>query len=303
MKKRQMIGIYGLLALLLAVIVLLRHHNFAVLNPAGQIASKERNLIIFAAALSFLVVVPVFSMTIYIVWKYRASKKSTYNPDWDHSRTAETIWWTVPTLLILILAVVTWNSAHDLDPFKPIASSNPSINIQVIALDWKWLFIYPQLHIASLNMMEFPKDTPVNLQITSDAPMNSLWIPQLSGQVYAMSGMSTQLHIMATKLGDYRGVSANISGRGFAGMHFLARASTQSDFDIWVSQIKQNGNALNSAEYGALVVPTENSQVAYYSPVGDDIYDSVISKYNGPVYSSDGYMSSMGSMSGMGTQK
>jgi cytochrome o ubiquinol oxidase subunit 2 len=299
MKRRHLYGLYALFLLLILISVLLRHHNFAIFNSAGVISGKERNLFIFAALLSLFVVVPVFAMTIYIVWKYRASQKSTYTPDWDHSRVAETIWWVVPTLLISVLAVVAWNSSHDLDPFKPIASDKPAINVQVVALDWKWLFIYPDQHIASVNMLEFPKDTPVNLQITSDAPMNSLWIPQLSGQVYAMSGMSTQLHLMANKTGDFRGVSANISGVGFAGMHFIARSSNDADFTDWVHGIQQNGNSLNQAQYNDLARPSQNNPAAYFSPVAPNLYDTILLKYMGPQNSTA--MSSMTGMSGMET--
>jgi cytochrome o ubiquinol oxidase subunit 2 len=260
-----------------------RRASIDVLNPKGPIAAQERHLIFFGLALSLIVVIPVFAMAIMIGWRYRETNtKAKYEPDWDRSRLAEVVWWGVPTLLISILSVVAWNSSHTLDPSRPINGSAPTINVQVVALDWKWLFIYPQQHIASVNLVQFPENAPVNFQITSDAPMNSFWIPQLGGQIYAMPGMDTQLHLLASTTGDFYGSSANISGRGFADMHFIARASSAADFYKWVAQAKQSPNHLDFAAYGHLAQPSVNNQQTTFALADGNLFNDVLSKYMAP---------------------
>ena len=267
--------------------------NIAILNPKGPVAHQERNLIYVALALSLIVVIPVFAAAGLFAWHYRESNtKAKYSPDLDGNRIIETIWWLIPSAIILVLAVITWNSSHTLDPYRPISSNVQPITIQVVALDWKWLFIYPQQDIASVNFFEFPNNTPLNFEITSDAPMNSFWIPQLGGQVYAMPGMSTQLHLMATSDGRFNGSSANISGDGFSGMTFTAESSSQNSFNEWVSSVKQSGTQLGSNQYNLLDKPSENNPPAFYSSAEEGLYDNILNKYSGP--------SGQGGMEGMG---
>jgi cytochrome o ubiquinol oxidase subunit II len=273
-----------LLDILLLVILLLygRHINFnvQVLNPKGHIASRERRLIFEAALLMLIVVIPVYIMTFYIAFKYRASnKQAKYSPDWDGNRKIEVSWWAIPGIIIAILAVITFKSSHELDPFRKISSNVKPMTIQVVALDWKWLFIYPQQNIASVNFVEFPVNTPVNFEITADAPMNSFWIPQLGGQIYAMSGMATQLNLLADRVGDYRGSSANISGRGFSSMNFTARASAGSQFDHWVAYAKQSPLSLNSAAYNQLSRQGTLDQPVYYSSAQNNLFNGVLTKF------------------------
>ncbi len=263
--------------------LLLNGHTIDVLMPKGTIAKQELDLLVTATLLMMVVVIPVFILTITIAWKYRATNtKAKYSPDWDHNRAIETLWWAVPFMLILVISVITWKSSHELDPFKPLASNKPPITIQVVALQWKWLFIYPEQHIASVNLVELPVDTPVNFVITSDAPMNSFWIPQLGGQVYAMSGMSTQLHLMASESGSYHGSSANISGQGYSGMKFIAKASSRHDFDDWVTSAQQSPSVLSKAEYDHLALPSQNNPVSTYTLAQADLYDGVVMKYMKP---------------------
>lgn len=274
--------ILPILGLLVLLFVFLNSHSIAILDPAGIIAQKQRNLLVWATMLSMLVIIPVYIMTIFIIWKYRASntsKKVKYQPDWANNRALETIWWGIPCVIIVIMAVVAWNSSHDLDPYKPITSGYQPVTVQVVALDWKWLFIYPEQRIASVNFVQFPKDTPVNFQITADAPMNSLWIPRLGGQVYAMSGMTTKLHLMADRTGDFAGSSANISGEGYAGMTFTARASTQDEFFDWVQTAKRSTNTLSPQTYETLARPSKYNAVETFVTTDDSVYDTVISKY------------------------
>jgi len=257
--------------------------NIAVLNPKGVVADQERNLIIFAALLSLIVVIPVFTITAVVAWRYReGNTKARYSPELDHSRVAETVWWLIPSALILTLSVVAWQTSHTLDPAQPLSSNVAPMTVQVVALDWKWLFIYPQQHIATVNYVQFPQATPVNFEITADAPMNSFWIPQLGSQIYAMPGMSTQLHLMANGEGSYRGASANISGRGFAGMSFTAKSTSQADFDQWVQSVRHQSGDLNQGTYTSLAKPSQNVPTSSYASVSGDLFDTVINKYMVP---------------------
>lgn len=257
--------------------------SIPVLQPAGTIGRQELWLMGVALGLCLIVVVPVYFMLFSFAWKYRANnKKARYQPDFDHSNKLEALWWGIPLLIISVLAVITWRSSHYLDPFRPLASSQPALSVQAVALDWKWLFIYPEQGVASLNFLQIPVNRPVNLSITSDAPMNSLWIPQLGGQIYAMSGMSTHLNLMADKPGDYYGSSANISGTGFAGMHFTARAGSQIDFDQWIKQAKQSRQPLSLKSYSQLAQPSSNQPVSYYAPVSNGLYDYIVNKFVTP---------------------
>lgn len=270
-------------AIALLAIILTRHHTVAILEPRGTLATKERNLMFFALGLSLIVVIPVYVMTFFFAWHYReGNTKATYSPDFDRSKIAESIWWGVPSILIIILSVVAWNSSHTLDPSQPLTSNNKSITIDVVALDWKWLFIYPKQNIATVNFLEIPKSTPVNFQISADAPMNSFWIPQLSGQIYAMPGMTTELHVMGTQDGEYYGSSANISGEGFATMHFMTKVADARSFNLWTQSIERTPNTMSEAVYNQLAKPSGNLSPAYYAPVASGLYDRILRKYMSP---------------------
>jgi cytochrome o ubiquinol oxidase subunit 2 len=258
--------------------------NFAVLNPAGQVASKERHLVIITVLLGLLVIIPVYIMTFAIAWRYReGNKKAKYSPELAGNIYAETLWWGIPTAIILVLSVIAWQSSHALDPFKPLSTpgKQPMI-IEVVALDWKWLFIYPDQGVASVNYIQFPVGTPVDFYITADAPMNSLWIPQLGSQIYAMPGMSTQLHLVADKAGDYYGSSANISGAGFAGMHFTASATSQTAYNNWLQIAKSSPSQLNANTYHRLAKPSQNNPTALYSAVDNNLFENILLKYMVP---------------------
>lgn len=266
-----------------AAMFLLHGTRIDVLAPKGTIAEQQFDLIVLTSLLSLIVIIPVFALTFFIVWKYRASNtKAKYQPNWDHNRALEAAWWLIPFALIAVLAVITWVSTHKLDPYRPIESDKKPITIQVIALPWKWLFIYPEQNIATVNYVQFPEKTPVNFELTADAPMNSFWIPQLGGQVYAMAGMTTKLHLEASSVGEYRGSSANISGEGFAGMKFIAQSTNQKDFDSWIQGTKASYPVLTFSEYDKLVQPSENTPPAYYSSSDPNLYDTVIMKYMMP---------------------
>jgi cytochrome o ubiquinol oxidase subunit 2 len=255
--------------------------NLDVLNPKGSVGVAEKSLIVDSTIAMLVVVVPVIALTAWFAWRYRASNKAAaYLPKWAHSTKIEIVVWTVPSLIIAYLAILTWNSTHALDPYKPLQSEIKPINVEVVALDWKWLFIYPDLGIASVNQLEFPAGTPVNFRITSDSVMNSFFIPQLGGQIYAMAGMQTQLHLLANEAGDYAGESANFSGKGFSDMKFRAIATSNADFEAWVRKVKATPAQLDADVYGALAAPSEKNPVAYYSHVGPALFNNIIAKYN-----------------------
>jgi cytochrome o ubiquinol oxidase subunit 2 len=208
-----------------------RGFEIAVLMPKGIIALKQRDLLLFVQVVMLFVIIPVYFLTFVFSWKYRAQNtKAKYTPEWDESPLAEYIWWGVPCFFTLIIVILTWVRTYQLDPFKPIPSDQKPLTIQAVALQWKWLFLYPEEKIATVNFIQFPEQVPIHFEITADAPMNSLWIPQLAGQIYAMPAMKTELNLIADQKGDFRGSSANLSGVGFAGMHFVARASSQEEY-------------------------------------------------------------------------
>jgi cytochrome o ubiquinol oxidase subunit 2 len=282
-KHKLWIGVLVAGAALAAIIYYLMNAHIAVLTPAGVIGQKERRLMIIATLLCLAVVIPVFILTAYIAWTYRESnQKAKYSPSWDHSFKLEFAWWAIPLAIITILAVITWKSSHELDPFRSLSSSQPPLAVQVVALQWKWLFIYPDQNIASVNFVQLPLNRPIDFQITSDAPMNSFWIPKLGGQIYAMSGMSTQLHLMASQTGEFAGSSANISGRGFAGMRFMAKVSNQADFKAWVNNVKRMPDSLSLAQYSQLSQPSEDNPVALYGSSTPGLFHDVMMKYMAP---------------------
>lgn len=217
----------------LAPALLLGGCDMTLFNPKGQVGMDERTLIITATLLMLIVVIPVIVMTLAFAWKYRASNtQAEYKPDWHHSNRIEAVVWLVPCVIIAILGWITWESTHKLDPYRPLDSEVKPVTIQAVSLDWKWLFIYPEQGIATVNEIAFPKDTPVNFQITSDSVMNSFFIPQLGSQIYSMAGMMTKLHLIANEEGVFDGISANYSGGGFSGMRFKAIATSEQGLGL-----------------------------------------------------------------------
>jgi cytochrome o ubiquinol oxidase subunit II len=265
-----------LIALLMPMAYMIPSGKIVVLEPKGIIALKERSLIYTATALMLIVVIPVFVLAGYVVWKYRASKKGKYTPDWDYSWQAEAIWWGFPLLIVVALSVVVWKSSHELDPYKPLDMSGEPMTIQVVALQWKWLFLYPEKNIATVNFVKFPVNRAIHFEITSDAPMNSFWIPELGGQIYAMKGMKTKLNLMASEMGSFRGSSANLSGDGFAGMVFAAQAVSEEEFESWAQSAQTAPLALNWEEYDKLAKPSKNNSPVAYQLQENNLFEQVV---------------------------
>nr|WP_275299458.1 ubiquinol oxidase subunit II [Achromobacter xylosoxidans] len=251
--------------------------NMEILSPKGDIGAQEKTLLFTATGLMLLVVIPVIIMILTFAWKYRASNtKADYQPKWAHSTAIEVVVWTVPCIIVAILAVITWRSTHALDPYKPLVSEHKPVTIEVVSLDWKWLFIYPEYDIATVNEIAFPVDVPVNFRITSASVMNSFFIPQLGSQIYSMAGMETKLHLNAREPGTYAGISANYSGAGFSGMRFKAIATSQDGFDNWVKEAKASGTALTPAVYQELTKRSEHNPVAKYASVPPSMFDYIL---------------------------
>ena len=289
MRLRKYNKILGMLSLITGA-ALLSGCDSALLDPKGQIGLEQRSLILTALGLMLIVVIPAIVMAIGFAWKYRASnKEAKYSPNWSHSNKVEAVVWTIPILIIIFLAVLTWKTTHALEPSRPLVHDAKPVTIEVIAMDWKWFFIYPEQGIATVNEIAFPANTPVEFKITSNSVMNSFFIPRLGSQIYAMAGMQTKLHLIANEAGTYDGISANYSGAGFSGMKFKAIATPDAaTFNQWVAQAKQSPKVMNDMDaYNKLAAPSEYNKVEYFSSVKPDLFVNVINKFMGPGKSMD----------------
>jgi len=263
-----------------------------VMAPSGDIAVQQRDLILISTILMLLIIVPVIFLTLLFAWRYRQSNtEAEYDPDWHHSTRLEVVIWSAPLMIIIMLGAVTWISTHKLDPFRPldriddtrpVAADVKPLTVQVVALDWKWLFVYPEQGIATVNELAAPVDRPIDFQITSSSVMNSFFVPALAGQIYAMPGMQTQLHAVINKPGEFEGFSANYSGAGFSDMRFKFHGLAQADFDQWVAKVKADGGALGRTEYTALAKPSIAEPVRHFSSVEDGLFQAILNMCTAP---------------------
>jgi cytochrome o ubiquinol oxidase subunit 2 len=256
-----------------------------VLSPSGDIAAQQGHLVVISTVLMLLVVLPVMVLTVLFAWRYRENGGGRYEPEWDHATHLELLIWGAPLLIIIALGALTWAGTHLLDPFRPLArtaagrpvvAGASTLKIQVVALDWKWLFIYPEQGIATVNELAAPVDTPLEFDITASTVMNDFYVPALAGQIYAMPGMQTQLHAVLNRTGDYPGFSANYSGAGFSGMRFSVKGMAPADFTQWVTRVKAAGGSLDRAGYQQLAAPSENEPVHRFAMVSPDLYHAVL---------------------------
>ncbi|WP_092847556.1 ubiquinol oxidase subunit II [Modicisalibacter xianhensis] len=268
---------------LLILPLLLSGCSMALMDPKGEVGSEIKSLIITAFWLMMIVVVPVIVMTFLFAWRYRNTNyKAKYTPNWAHSNVIEAIVWFVPLVIIAFLALITWQTSHSLNPNVPIEAEEgvEPMEIDVVALDWKWLFIYPDLGIASVNEVAFPVDTPVNFNITSGTVMNSFMIPRLGSQLYAMAGMDNDLNLIAGEEGVYPGRSTNYSGAGFSEMIFKAHVTSQDEFEAWVEKVRQAPETLSFEQgYEELAAPTIDHPVEYFSSVPAELYDNIVQSF------------------------
>ncbi|MGI4745864.1 MAG: ubiquinol oxidase subunit II, partial [Janthinobacterium lividum] len=238
--------------------------KYSILDPKGAVGMAQKSLILTSTYAMLVIVVPVIILTLWFAWRYREGSGARYEPDWAHSGIIEIFCWGIPCAIILFLGILTWTSTHELDPYKPLVSDKKPINIEVVALNWKWLFIYPDQGIATINEIAFPVDTPVTFHITSDSVMNSFFIPELGSQIYAMAGMKTQLHLIANQQGTFPGLSSFYSGRGFSDMHFNAISTTNEKFADWVANAKKSPAVIDAADYSKVAAPEEKAPVQYF---------------------------------------
>ena len=265
------------LILPLAATFLLSGCQWALFNPVGAIGDAEKWIIDTAIGLMLLVVVPVIVLTLAIVWHYRASNtKARYEPNWCHSTKIELALWVVPIAIVSVLSVIAWRSSYELDPFRPIPSNEKAVHIEAVAMDWKWLFIYPNHNVASVNEVAMPVGVPVVFHITSATVMNSFFIPRLGSQIYAMANMQTADNLVASVPGTYRGFSANFSGGGFSGMVFKAKVMSEHDYKQWLANAAASTRTLDDKEYLALDKPSSDAPVTYYKNVSPDLFAQIL---------------------------
>lgn len=281
----------GLIALFAVLAFLGRENDFALLNPKGAIAEAQTKLLIQSTLVLLGFAVPVALTIYFFVWRYREdNEKITYTPETKERKAFLVFAWGGPMVVVAILASLMLPATHQLQPQKPIDSTNEELTVQVVALNWKWLFIYPEQDVATLNYVQIPVDTPVRFELTADgAPMSSFWIPHLGGMLYVMTGHVNPLNLISDTVGDYPGGSAEINGRGFAHMQFNTKVSTKEDFDAWATRTKESSTALSLAEYEKLRVPEEDADVAFYSNPTHDLFNTIVSKYGSHDHGNSGH--------------
>ena len=271
---------------LLAALPLLSGCGMVVLDPAGDVARQQGDLVVISTVLMLLIIVPVMALTALFAWRYRATnERATYKPDWDHSTELELVIWAAPLLIIICLGALTWVGTHLLDPYRPLARTAPDapvaaqtqpLQVEVVALDWKWLFIYPEQGVATVNELAVPVDRPLRFRISSSSVMNSFYVPALAGQIYAMPAMETKLHGVFNQTGDFTGFSANYSGAGFSNMRFAVKSLAPGDFDAWIEQARKAGGTLDRQAYLALERPSEKEPVRRFASVEKGLFDMVV---------------------------
>lgn len=277
---------FSQVALLTGLMFLLSGCNLVVLNPSGDIAAQQGDLIVYATVLMLIVIIPVMALTVFFAFKYHKDKTdSAYEPDWDHSVSLEIVVWAVPLAIIICLAGLTWVATHRLEPYddlkrisaeKPIDPNVEPLEVQVVALDWKWLFIYPEQGIATVNEAAVIVDRPVEFKLTSNTVMNAFYVPEMAGMIYTMAGMETELNAVLNHAGTFEGFSANYSGNGFSGMRFDLHSSDQAGFDAWVEKVRAEGTELSREAFVELEEPSKNNPVAYFGSVEAGLWDKVL---------------------------
>jgi cytochrome o ubiquinol oxidase subunit 2 len=255
-----------------------------VLDPHGTIALTERDLLLTATGLMLIVIVPVWILTFWFAWHYRASNgNARYMPDWSYSAGIDGVVWLGPALIVASIGYLAWVYTHRLDPYKPIAAATAPLEVDAIAEDWKWLFLYPEQNIATVNELVFPSERTLLLQLTSDTVMNSFYVPGLGGQIFAMAGMQTELNLDADGPAEFVGRNTQYSGTGFPEQVFAVRATTPAQFDAWVAMAKRSPDALDPATLAGLEKPSGNVPTHYYSGVTSDLFARIIARYADPM--------------------
>ena len=251
----------------------------AILDPQGSVGQAEKMILIDSMAIMLAIVIPTIVATFLFAWWYRASnKKARYLPDWAYSGRIELVVWGIPALVVMLLGGVAWIGSHDLDPAKPLPSNSPPLEVQVVSLDWKWLFIYPNQRVASVNRLVIPAGAPVHFLLTSASVMNAFFIPQLGSMIYAMNGMTSELNLQADTPGAFHGLSSHYSGDGFSDMHFEALAVSDDKFGEWIGAARKDGPILNTESYAELAKQNVAPRPLTYRAVDGDIFQQIVSQ-------------------------
>jgi len=275
-QRRLRSGVIGSLVVC-AAMALCSCQRAGILDPQGPIAAAERLLLINSTAIMLVVVIPVILAILAVAWWYRSSNPSAgRSADVGFEGRIEFVTWSIPALIVILLGGVIWIGSHQLDPRAPIPAKVPPIQVDVVALDWKWLFIYPDQRVAAVNVLVIPTGTPVQFRLTSATVMNSFFVPQLGSQIYAMGGMATHLNLLADQPGEYPGFSAMFSGDGFSDMRFIVKAVSAQDFARWVEQVRGSGAALDDATYAALARPSQNVAPITYGSVEPRLFERIL---------------------------
>jgi cytochrome o ubiquinol oxidase subunit 2 len=276
---------FAKLLLVPLVAPLLAGCNAVVMAPAGDVAVQQRDLIIIATVLMLLIIIPVMVLVVLFARKYRQGNNARYEPNWDHSTQLELVIWSAPLAIIICLGAVTWVSTHLLDPYRelgrlgpdrPVVAEVEPLEVEVVALDWKWMFLYPQYDIATVNELVVPVDRPISFKLTASTVMNSFYIPAMAGQIYAMPGMQTRLHGVINEPGTYKGIAAHYSGHGFSGMHFATKGVSDAEFETWLADVRTSPDMLSRQRYLEVEKPTENVPVMHFAGVESGLYTAIL---------------------------
>lgn len=262
--------------------------HLVLLHSAGAVAARQSDLMIASVFLMLLIIVPVLIAIAVIAWRYRASANPPdYDPDWEHSSTLEFVVWAAPLMIIVALGAMTWIGTHQLDPYRPVdhadyphsvAPNVKPLRIEVVSLEWKWLFLYPDYGIATVNQVAAPVGVPIQFHLTAATMMDSFFVPAVAGQIYTMPGMQTVLHAVVDRPGSYRGFSANYSGSGFTDMRFRFLGMSAGDFARWIAKVKAGGGTLDRAAYLRLATPSRAEPVHYYATFSPDLYSGILDR-------------------------
>ena len=259
-----------------------------VLDPQGPIAAAQRLILLNSTGIMLAIVIPTILATLGTAFWFRASNtRARYLPDFGYSGRLELLVWSIPIMTVILVGGVTWISSYDLDPPKPIASTEKPVRVQVVALDWKWLFIYPDHGIAAVNQLTIPAGTPIRFELTSSGVMNSFFVPQLGGQIYTMAGMVTRLYLKADQPGTFRGMSSNYSGAGFSDMVFNVNAVPADKFAQWVAATRTTGPTLDAQSYAELSKPSQAVAPFTYRAVAPDLFNGIVSNVGSVMQSGD----------------
>lgn len=283
MKVKFLFGLLFIILVTIGIVWVLSSENALIIHPKGIVAEQELELMIINILLMLLIILPTYFLLFFVWWKCCIKKEIKYDPDYSYGFKGQLILWLLPSLVVAVMAFILLNAAHGLDPYKSLEGTNKPLPIQVVALNWKWLFIYPEQGVATLNFLQIPEKTPIHFQLTADkAPMNSFWIPELAGQIYAMTGMITQLHLMANHAGNFAGRQVEINGEGYSDMTFDVKATSQKAFEEWVTEVKKSPLQLTEKDYKDLTSPKVNKSVLYFSEIEKGLFHQIVHKYMYP---------------------